>query len=424
MLFEKKASDKLILSKNNEEVHVYIINENEINNEYTNKNKTNNDDCEINNDLISMKHSNTKEGERENEITYETENNHCINEFMYDIENDKQNVYEMENFDKSLNDLEEKNNNLSESFQTIACKLKALNDAQREVVVRLLEKFKILFSSKPGCAKGYEHKIILKIANPNIRRTYPVPFALREAVGQSIREMLETGIIEKSISPYCNPLRIVRKSDGRVRVCLDARQLNSAVEDDLESPPLIADLLQCFHQCNFFSKIDLTHGYWQVPLHPDSRPLTAFTFGTTMYQFTRVPFGLKNAGSAFIRALKSAFEYDVPCQTNIWNELECKNENLNINKLNTIAQYDIRNEVSTYIDDSVIATKTFERHVEVLYITFSKLLAHNFTIKFEKCDFFQSTIPFLEFHLSRRGVIPDPERINIIINFEQPKNKK
>ena len=114
--------------------------------------------------------------------------------------------------------------------------------------------------------------------------------------------MKNSGIIERSVSPYCNPLRIVSKANNEVRICLDARQLNSVVEDDYESPPLIHELLQDFHNCKVFLKIDLKDSFWQVPLDEESRPFTAFLFEGTMYHFIRVPFGLKSAGSALIRA--------------------------------------------------------------------------------------------------------------------------
>ena len=147
--------------------------------------------------------------------------------------------------------------------------------------------------------------------------------------------MLRAGVIERATSPYCNPLRIVRKNEGKVRICLDARTLNKYVEDDLESPPMISDLLQKFHGAKIFSKIDLTHGYWQVPLEEESRPLTAFIFDTTMYQFCRVPFGLKNAGSAFIRAFKAALGDNAIQENTKLNNLIKNNNKLHLSTLAT-----------------------------------------------------------------------------------------
>lgn len=99
-----------------------------------------------------------------------------------------------------------------------------------------------------------EHRSKLKTKNPKINRSYPVPRALVEPISKVIKEMLDTGILEPSISSYCSPLRIVQKPDGLPRICLDARQLNENIEDDLEGPPIISELMQDFHGCEIFSK--------------------------------------------------------------------------------------------------------------------------------------------------------------------------
>ena len=301
---------------------------------------------------------------------------------------------------------------LSEQFHTIACKLTALNASRKEIFMKVVYKFKELFSNKPGCAKGYVHKIKLIKSNPTINRTYPVPFALRDAVSKCICEMVDSGVIERAVSPYCNPLRVTGKSDGSVRICLDARLLNQYIEDDHESPPVISELLQKFFQCNFFSKIDLTQGYWQIPLDVNSRPYTAFLFGTSMYQFTRVPFGLKTAGSAFIRALNIAFETKI----NVINLNEIIGyENVESEDENEIIDSDnFGKQISTYIDDTAIATRTFLGHIKVIVIVFLKLVINNFTIRLEKCEFFQNQVMFLEVVLSFDGITPDPDRIKEI----------
>ena len=100
---------------------------------------------------------------------------------------------------------------ISEQLRSIASTLSTLSESEKEIFTNFLFKYKELFSDKPGCAKGYEHIIRLTKENPTINKMYPVPFALREAVAKTIREMLEVGVIERATSPYCNPLRIVKK---------------------------------------------------------------------------------------------------------------------------------------------------------------------------------------------------------------------
>lgn len=113
-----------------------------------------------------------------------------------------------------------------------------------------------------------------------------------------------------------------------------------------------------------------------------------------MYQFCRIPFGLKTAGSGFIRALSFALE-----------------DEFNAN-------------ISCYIDDISIGTKSVEEHLSVLNGIFRRLTEYNFTQKLSKCEFFRKQVSFLGFNVSRTGITLEPKILETIINFEPPKNKK
>ncbi|XP_058791051.1 uncharacterized protein LOC131664179 [Phymastichus coffea] len=178
----------------------------------------------------------------------------------------------------------------AEEFDSIARNLTMIDEEKKNTFMKMIIQFKKLFSDKPGCVNNYTHKLRLKSTNPKINQSYPVPYALRDEVEKCLEKMCQAGIIEPAISQYCNPLRIVRKSDGAIRVCLDARNLNKYLEDDHEAPPIITDIIQVFFKCKYFFKIDMTMGYWQILLDKESRPLTAFVFKGRMYQFIRVPF--------------------------------------------------------------------------------------------------------------------------------------
>ena len=292
------------------------------------------------------------------------------------------------------------NDEFSETIRTITDRMTSLSEGERRIFSQLLRNYQVLFSDKPGCAKGYEHRLKLTTSHPKIRHTYPAPFQLREATGRAIEKMVEAGVIERAISHFCNPLRIVGKEDGTVRVCLDARLINKVIEDDQESPPLVNELLQKFHAASWFSKTDLTHGYWQIPLHVESRPYTVFLFWSKLYQFRRIPFGLKTAGSGFIRALSNAM-----------------GEEFSAN-------------VSCYIDDILIGTDTFDEHViydvtiRVMSGIFRRLTEHNFTLKLSKCSFFQKQVPFVGFIITNKGIMPAPKKMEVIRKFAEPNNKK
>ena len=149
-----------------------------------------------------------------------------------------------------------------------------------------------------------------------------------------IRDMLSLGVIERSNSSYASPVVMVRKKDGSVRFCIDFRKLNKVIMFDPEPIPNPETLFGELHNSMYFSKIDLTEGYWQVPMSESSRAKTAFVTTEGQYQFRFMPFGLVLAGAVFTRMMRKLFS-------------------------------GVENVVS-YIDDILIYTQTWSQHLIVL----------------------------------------------------------
>lgn len=81
---------------------------------------------------------------------------------------------------------------------------------------------------------------------PFVRRPYPIPFSLRPEVDKVIEEMLQLGVIKRESSPFASPMTVVRKKNGSVRICLDARFLNSRMEPDHEAPTPPEEIFNSF----------------------------------------------------------------------------------------------------------------------------------------------------------------------------------
>ena len=103
-----------------------------------------------------------------------------------------------------------------------------------------------------------------------------LPFAVREEVAQQLDAMTAAGVIQPSQSPWASPVVLVRKKYGTHHFCVDYRSLNAVTKTDTYPLPRIDDLLDQLSHAKFFSTLDLAVGYWQIKVHPDSQPKTAF----------------------------------------------------------------------------------------------------------------------------------------------------
>ena len=101
-------------------------------------------------------------------------------------------------------------------------------------------------------------------------------------VKRLLQDLLDRKIIRRSVSSYASPIVLVEKKDGQLRLCIDYRCLNAKTQRDAFSLPRIDKTLESLAGSKLFSSLDLTYGYFQVVMHPDSIAKTAF----------RVPWGL------------------------------------------------------------------------------------------------------------------------------------
>ena len=138
---------------------------------------------------------------------------------------------------------------------------------------------------------------------PNSISPYRLPQAYRKAVKDELDEMLDNGIIEPSRSEWSFPIVLVPKKDGSLRMCVDYHKLNSVSRNDNYPMPWIDELIDRLGKTRFVSTIDLTKGYWQVPVATNDRHKTAFITPFRLFQFQMMPFGLSGAPASFQRLM-------------------------------------------------------------------------------------------------------------------------
>ena len=113
--------------------------------------------------------------------------------------------------------------------------------------------------------------------------------------------MLEADVIEKSNSPYSSPVVLVKKPDRAIRFCVDYRKQNRITVFDAEPMPSTNDIYAKLAGDKYFSKIDLSEGYWQIKMDDTSKDKTAFATPDGLYNFKTMPFGLACTSAVFSR---------------------------------------------------------------------------------------------------------------------------
>ena len=243
-----------------------------------------------------------------------------------------------------------------------------------------------------------KHKIQLQEgATPTYVKPYRLPYAQKQEINEQISKMLNDGIIEPAVSEWSSPLLIVpKKGDAsgnkKWRVVIDFRLVNKQLRDDKFPLPCIDQILDSLSGAMYFSHLDLSQGYYQIELEPNSRRYTAFSTDRGQFQMTRLPMGLKISPSVFSRAM-------------------------------TIAMTGLNYEKCfVYLDDLIV----FGNNLNIHNINLSKVLARlrkvNLKLNPSKCEFLKKEILYLGHVISSEGILPDPEKIRCVKNYPVPES--
>ena len=232
---------------------------------------------------------------------------------------------------------------------------------------------------------GVKHHIVTNgpavYARP--RRLNARKLALAQAEFQQLER---AGIIRCSNSPWSAPLHIMPKPSGGWRPCGKYRRLDQIATDDRYPLPHIHNFNTRLAGAKIFSKIDLIRGYHQIPMAEDS---IASSFG--LWEFLRMPFGLKNAAQTFQRLMDSIFQ-----------------------------RFDF---VFIYLDNILVASKSTAEHYDHLRQIFTLLSSNGLIIQKSKCIFGVQEFAYLGHLITVEGVRPVPSRIEAIRNFPTPNSR-
>lgn len=268
-----------------------------------------------------------------------------------------------------------------------------LSVGEQGQVRSLLGHYASVFSTSDtdlGCTNLISHDIPLIDDTPVAQRYRRIPPSEYEVVKEHINQLLSSQVIRESSSPYASPIVLVRKKGGKLRMCVDYRQLNRKTRRDAFPLPRIEESLDALSGACWFSTLDLTSGCHQVPVTETDRPKTAFCTPFGLFEWNRMPFGLCNAPSTFQRLMQRIFG-DQQCQS-----------------------------LLLYLDDIVVFSSTIEQHLERLKVVLERLQCEGLKAKLSKCSFFRKEVHYLGHVISADGVSTDPAKIEVVANWPFP----
>lgn len=221
-----------------------------------------------------------------------------------------------------------------------------------------------------------------------------VPPAMMRELREHLDLLLKQGIIRESESSYASPVVLVRKKDGRLRLCCDFRVLNEKTVRDAHPLPRIQESMDSIAGSKFFTTLDLKSAYNQIPVAEEDIHKTAFTTPYGLYEHIRMPFGLKNAPSCFQRLMNSVLRREL---------------------------YEL---ALCYLDDILVYGKTVEEETERVRTVLQRLSEYRLKLDLRKCSFFKEKVRYLGFEVSAEGIAPDSSKIEAVQKWPEPESLK
>ncbi|KAK3565138.1 hypothetical protein QTP86_000246 [Hemibagrus guttatus] len=231
---------------------------------------------------------------------------------------------------------------------------------------------------------------LLPNASPPRGRVYPLSLAESKAMEEYVETALAAGHIRPSTSPAEAGFFFVGKKDGGLRPCIDYRGLNAITVPYPYSLPLVPAALEQLRGERIFTKLDLRSTYNLVRIKKGDEWKTAFHTTHGHYEYRVMPFGLTNAPAVFQALINGVFQ-------------------------DLLGKW-----VIAYIDDILMYSASLEEHVLHVREVLSRLQHHHLYVKLEKCEFHQSTVTFLGYVVSRRGVEMDVVKVQAVTDWPAP----
>ena len=271
-----------------------------------------------------------------------------------------------------------------------------LDDKQKELLSDKLRLHMDKFSTSDldmGHHTRVQHEIHLTDDHPFKERHRRIPPGMLHQVREHLQQMLDSGIIRPSQSPWSSEVGWVRKKDGSLRQCVDYRRLNARTIKDSYCLPRIEEILDSLAGAKYFSVLDLKSGYHQVEIAEQHKERTAFSVAPLgFYEYNRMAMGLANAPATYQRLMES-----------VLGDLHL-----------TVCL--------VFLDDIIVFGDSFDEHMDRLEQVLIRLGQNGLKLNPKKCSLFQERVKYVGHIVSAKGIETDPEKIEKVKNWPQPQN--
>ena len=270
-----------------------------------------------------------------------------------------------------------------------------IKSKEKDEIQQILSKYPHNFQ---GLGKLKNHQIKLHV-NPEIKpivepqRT--IPYHLQERANKVLEDMIKNDVLEEhpasEPAPWISNVVISPKNDGSLRMTLDARNINKAIESSNLPIPRQEDIKVKLQKAKVFSKMDFKSAFWQLELHPDSRYLTTFYGQNKLLRYKRLTMGVKPAQGELNTALRPKFAH-IP-HTHLIH------------------------------DDLILAAPNTKEHNTSLEEIMKAIEDAGITLNPDKCIFGKSKIKFWGLIISEEGISADPDKVDALKDLKPPNNK-
>ena len=268
------------------------------------------------------------------------------------------------------------------------------SNEQKELLTNLTQ-FPTLFGGGLGSLNIEPIRLELKDgAKPYHAKPYGIPQAYLETTKKEIECFEKLGIWKRvNEAAWTAATFIQPKKTGDIRVLTDFRKLNEWVVRRPHPLPKISDLLQRLQGFRYATAIDLSMGYYHIPLDEYSQSLCGTVMPWGIYQYRKLPMGICNAPDIF--------------------------QSIMMRLLGDLGF------VHVYIDDILITSNgTFTDHMDKLNQVLKRLDKAGFRANVRKCSFAAAKVEYLGYDISRNGIHPQPKKVEAILKMQPPKTKR